>query len=51
MFGYQDAHYNREEGLMKLYAAIDLHSNNLVLVILDSQDKVRLELRTIFERC
>ena len=30
---------------MKLYAAIDLHSNNNVLVILDEQDRIVYEKR------
>jgi transposase len=30
---------------MKLYAAIDLHSNNCVLVILDEHDRIILEIR------
>jgi len=30
---------------MKLYAAIDLHSNNNVLVILDERDRIKLEQR------
>ncbi len=31
--------------MMRLYAAIDLHSNNSVLVILDEQDRVVYERR------
>ena len=30
---------------MKLYGAIDLHSNNSVLVLIDRQDKIRFEKR------
>ena len=31
--------------MMKLYGAIDLHSNNSVLVLIDRQDKVRFQKR------
>ena len=31
--------------MMKLYAAIDLHSNNSVLVIIDEQDRIKFERR------
>lgn len=30
---------------MKLYAAIDLHSNNSVLAVIDDQDRVLLDRR------
>jgi transposase len=35
----------RGETVMKLYGAIDLHSNNSVLVLIDRQDKVRVQRR------